>query len=56
MYWSDCHFPVGSQLLGPVVNALGNIYGGGKGPIEAAERCCASLKAPGILPHRSMNL
>ena len=43
--------PVGPGLLGHVVNALGNLING-KGPIKAIE-CCASLKAPGILPCRS---
>ncbi|KAJ7625635.1 P-loop containing nucleoside triphosphate hydrolase protein [Roridomyces roridus] len=44
--------PVGPNLLGRVVNALGDPIDG-KGPIEAAERRRASLKAPGILPRRS---
>lgn len=46
--------PVGPNLLGRVVNALGDPIDG-KGPIEAAERRRASLKAPGILPRRSVN-
>ncbi|KAG0699939.1 P-loop containing nucleoside triphosphate hydrolase protein [Suillus ampliporus] len=46
--------PVGPGLLGRVVDALGNPIDG-KGPIEAAERRRASLKAPGILPRRSVN-
>ena len=46
--------PVGPKLLGRVVDALGNPIDG-KGPIEAAERRRASLKAPGILPRRSVN-
>ncbi|KAF7310057.1 ATP synthase subunit alpha [Mycena indigotica] len=46
--------PVGPGLLGRVVNALGDAIDG-KGPIEAAERRRASLKAPGILPRRSVN-
>ena len=46
--------PVGPNLLGRVVDALGNPIDG-KGPIEAAERRRASLKAPGILPRRSVN-
>jgi len=46
--------PVGPKLLGRVVNALGDPIDG-KGPIEAAERRRASLKAPGILPRRSVN-
>ncbi|KAF8920871.1 ATP synthase F1 alpha subunit [Mucidula mucida] len=46
--------PVGPGLLGRVVDALGDPIDG-KGPIEAAERRRASLKAPGILPRRSVN-
>ncbi|KAF7309219.1 ATP synthase subunit alpha [Mycena kentingensis (nom. inval.)] len=46
--------PVGPGLLGRVVNALGDPIDG-KGPIDAAERRRASLKAPGILPRRSVN-
>jgi len=46
--------PVGPGLLGRVVDALGNPIDG-KGPIQAAERRRASLKAPGILPRRSVN-
>ena len=46
--------PVGPGLLGRVVDALGNPIDG-KGPIEAIERRRASLKAPGILPRRSVN-
>ena len=44
--------PIGPGL-GCVVDALGNPING-KGPIEVIERR-ASLKAPGILPHRSVN-
>ncbi|RXW23052.1 hypothetical protein EST38_g2824 [Candolleomyces aberdarensis] len=46
--------PVGPGLLGRVVNALGDPIDG-KGPIEASERRRASVKAPGILPRRSVN-
>jgi F-type H+-transporting ATPase subunit alpha len=46
--------PVGPELLGRVVDALGNPIDG-KGPIQATERRRASLKAPGILPRRSVN-
>ncbi|GAK67226.1 ATP synthase F1 alpha subunit [Moesziomyces antarcticus] len=45
--------PVGPNMLGRVVDALGNPIDG-KGPIEAAERRRASLKAPGILPRQSV--
>ncbi|GAO45970.1 hypothetical protein G7K_0215-t1 [Saitoella complicata NRRL Y-17804] len=46
--------PVGPELLGRVVDALGNPIDG-KGPIKASERRRAQLKAPGILPRRSVN-
>ena len=41
--------PVGPELLGRVVDALGNPIDG-KGPINAKQKSRASLKAPGILP------
>ncbi|ANB14149.1 F1F0 ATP synthase subunit alpha [Sugiyamaella lignohabitans] len=46
--------PVGPELLGRVVDALGNPIDG-KGPIAAKERYRAQLKAPGILPRRSVH-
>lgn len=46
--------PVGPGLLGRVVDALGNPIDG-KGPIQAAGRTKAQLKAPGILPRRSVH-
>ncbi|KAF1975666.1 ATP synthase F1, alpha subunit [Bimuria novae-zelandiae CBS 107.79] len=46
--------PVGEALLGRVVDALGNPIDG-KGPIKATEKRRAQLKAPGILPRRSVN-
>jgi len=46
--------PVGPELLGRVVDALGNPIDG-KGPIKAAERRRTTLKAPGVLPRRSVN-
>ena len=46
--------PVGPELLGRVVDALGNPIDG-KGPIKTSERPRAQLKAPGILPRRSVN-
>lgn len=45
--------PVGPAILGRVVDALGNPIDG-KGPIETTERSRAQLKAPGILPRRSV--
>ena len=41
-------------MLGRVVDALGNPIDG-KGPINTSERRRAQLKAPGILPRRSVN-
>ncbi|OCF72707.1 ATP synthase subunit alpha, mitochondrial [Kwoniella mangroviensis CBS 8886] len=46
--------PVGPGLLGRVVDALGNPIDG-KGPIKADGRTQAQLKAPGILPRRSVH-
>ena len=46
--------PVGPEILGRVVDALGNPIDG-KGPIKATARYRAQLKAPGILPRRSVN-
>lgn len=46
--------PVGPELLGRVVDALGNPIDG-KGPLNAKERRRAQLKAPGILPRRSVH-
>ncbi|KAF2459745.1 ATP synthase-like protein subunit alpha [Lineolata rhizophorae] len=46
--------PVGVEMLGRVVDALGNPVDG-KGPIKTTERRRAQVKAPGILPRRSVN-
>ncbi|ODN74461.1 ATP synthase subunit alpha, mitochondrial, variant [Cryptococcus amylolentus CBS 6039] len=46
--------PVGPGLLGRVVDALGNPIDG-KGPIDSVGRTKAQLKAPGILPRRSVH-
>ena len=46
--------PVGKGLLGRVVDALGNPIDG-KGPVEAAERRRADVKAPGIIPRKSVH-
>ncbi|KAJ4314199.1 Alpha subunit of the F1 sector of mitochondrial F1F0 ATP synthase [Neodidymelliopsis sp. IMI 364377] len=46
--------PVGEALLGRVVDALGNPIDG-KGPLNTTEKRRAQLKAPGILPRRSVN-
>ncbi|KAH3902553.1 ATP synthase subunit alpha, mitochondrial [Saccharomycodes ludwigii] len=45
--------PIGPGLLGRVVDALGNPIDG-KGPIKAVGRSRAQVKAPGILPRRSV--
>ncbi|MDX8525161.1 F0F1 ATP synthase subunit alpha [Mesorhizobium sp. MSK_1335] len=46
--------PVGMGLLGRVVDALGNPIDG-KGPIKATERKRVDVKAPGIIPRKSVN-
>ncbi|MDP6830961.1 MAG: F0F1 ATP synthase subunit alpha [Alphaproteobacteria bacterium] len=46
--------PVGKGLLGRVVDALGNPIDG-KGPIEGAERRLVDVKAPGIIPRKSVH-
>ena len=46
--------PAGDALLGRVVDGLGNPIDG-KGPIDAAERRIADVKAPGIIPRKSVH-
>lgn len=46
--------PVGKALLGRVVDALGNPIDG-KGPLKGAERRRADVKAPGIIPRKSVH-
>ena len=46
--------PVGKGLLGRVVDGLGNPIDG-KGPIESTERRLVEVKAPGIIPRRSVH-
>src|SRR6202035_1072863 len=46
--------PVGKELLGRVVDALGNPIDG-KGPINAKERRRVDVKAPGIIPRKSVS-
>ena len=46
--------PVGRGLLGRVVDGLGNPIDG-KGPIEFTERKRVEVKAPGIIPRKSVN-
>ncbi|XP_064607579.1 ATP synthase subunit alpha, mitochondrial [Liolophura sinensis] len=45
--------PVGEDLLGRVVDALGNTIDG-KGPISSKERARVGTKAPGIIPRISV--
>jgi F-type H+-transporting ATPase subunit alpha len=46
--------PIGPELLGRVVDALGNPIDG-KGPIKAKERKRVDVKAPGIIPRKSVH-
>ncbi len=46
--------PVGKELLGRVVDALGNPIDG-KGPIKSANRARVDVKAPGIIPRKSVH-
>ncbi len=46
--------PVGPELLGRVVDALGNPIDG-KGPIKAKKRARVDVKAPGIMPRKSVH-
>jgi F-type H+-transporting ATPase subunit alpha len=46
--------PIGNGLLGRVVDGLGNPIDG-KGPIESTERGVADVKAPGIIPRKSVH-
>ena len=46
--------PVGKGLLGRVVDALGNPIDG-KGPIQADKRARVDVKAPGIIPRKSVH-
>ncbi len=46
--------PIGKELLGRVVDALGNPIDG-KGPINSAQRARVDIKAPGIIPRRSVS-
>jgi len=46
--------PVGPELLGRVVDALGNPIDA-KGPIDAKRRSRVQMKAPGIIPRKSVH-
>ncbi len=46
--------PVGDELLGRVVDGLGNPIDG-KGPLGTSKRALAEVKAPGIIPRKSVH-
>jgi len=46
--------PIGMGLLGRVVDGLGNPIDG-KGPIDSKERARVEVKAPGIIPRKSVH-
>ncbi len=46
--------PIGDSMLGRVVDPLGNAIDG-KGPIQIDERTRIELKAPGIIPRKSVH-
>ncbi|KZX96808.1 MULTISPECIES: F0F1 ATP synthase subunit alpha [unclassified Sulfitobacter] len=46
--------PIGDELLGRVVDGLGNPIDG-KGPINASKTGVADVKAPGIIPRKSVH-
>jgi F-type H+/Na+-transporting ATPase subunit alpha len=46
--------PIGKELLGRVVDALGNPIDG-KGPIKTTRRSRVDVKAPGIIPRKSVH-
>ncbi len=46
--------PVGDEMLGRVVDGLGNPIDG-KGPIKTTKRAVADAKAPGIIPRKSVH-
>ena len=46
--------PIGKEMLGRVVDALGNPIDG-KGPIKAKNRSRVDVKAPGIIPRKSVH-
>ena len=46
--------PIGEGMLGRVVDPLGNAIDG-KGPIVTDERTRIELKAPGIIPRKSVH-
>lgn len=45
--------PIGNEILGRVVDALGNPIDG-KGPLKSSKRARVGVKAPGIIPRESV--
>ena len=46
--------PIGKELLGRVVDGLGNPIDG-KGPLKTTKRSRVEVKAPGIIPRQGVN-
>lgn len=46
--------PIGEEMLGRVIDALGNPIDG-KGPIKTTKRSRVEVKAPGIIPRKSVH-
>lgn len=46
--------PIGEEMLGRVFDALGNPIDG-LGPVKTTQRRRVELKAPGIIPRKSVN-
>jgi len=46
--------PIGEEMLGRVFDALGNPIDG-KGPVKTTQRKRVEIKAPGIIPRKSVN-
>ena len=46
--------PVGEEILGRVIDSLGNPIDG-KGPIKSKKRARVEIKAPGIIPRKSVH-
>ena len=46
--------PIGDDMLGRVFDALGNVIDG-LGPVKTTERKRVEIKAPGIIPRKSVH-
>ena len=46
--------PIGMEMLGRTIDALGNPIDG-HGPINSSERRRVEVKAPGIMPRKSVH-